>query len=316
MAGVDVKIGADTGGFAAGLSRVRGELDKFKAKAGSSFSFGGLVKGAAAWLGAGAVLDGVLSVFKQLAENAQLIADRTERARAATVALTQVKTGPEGRLAAGQKEERFLAKASKEAQDAADKARNRWQTFIPGGIPFAGRVGDAARAEADGLQKIASEYTDQYQARVQQNAELQFQLENQTREINRQVDKEIDLKEVRAGRMSQERSSSREAIRAYEELIRVSKNPALGENARKEAGLKVYSAAAAYQDAQITQIQGFKADSLARIGGGGNVYTGTSSDPVVSELKQVTALLRQIADERSSRGLDGQPLKPTFVFKR
>jgi hypothetical protein len=49
----------------------------------------------------------------------------------------------------------------------------------------------------------------------------------------------------------------------------------------------------AEQDAQIATLQAFKADSLARIGGGGGVYTGQNE--VIVQLRARNEILRSIA---------------------
>ena len=307
MAKVNVEFGANTGGFSSGLARVKNDLASLKKGAENSFSFGGIVKGLATFVGAKAILDGVIGAYKQLAEYADQFRERTAQALQATLALTQVRNGPEARLAAGQKREKSLGDEAQKDAENAKTARDNPLTYDPS------FVGDAARFKRDYFEKVANESQSLYQQQIQQNADLKFQLENQTRELSRQVAKEADAQDVRKGRRSLERAATLELERQRKEVARVNYNPQLGSNARVQARLEFAKAQDALQDAQIQTIQAFKADSLARVGGGGSVYTGASADPVTTELKTQTSVLRSIYQAMTS---DYKQVTAKFYFKR
>lgn len=290
MPGVDVEVGAKTGGFASGMARIRAELAKLKAQANAGFSIGGAIKGLATFFGARAVLDGVVGVFQRISELAGRAQERAQALLTATQALASVRYGPENRLSMGTKDEAFLKKQSADARKRADEANNDWKTFIPGAY------GDYFRQIADHQEQIAQNFEAAFQARAVQNRELAFQIENENRMLDRQIAKEVDLADVRAGRLSLEQAARREQERADKEFLRVAQTRALGPMALKKADIEAKQATFALQDAAIQTIAGFKADSLARIGGGGNVYTGgVAADPVTSELRVQTQVLREIA---------------------
>ncbi len=291
---VDVTIGAKTTGFSKGLAKMENEWAGFKGKLGRKFSFADAGKGLMMGLGIGSVdqiASTVTGLFQDAADAAQLMYERTASTLRTTQQLIGLKQTPGQQIISAEKDMRGQQAAIGRQQKLVDDLQNSPLRFIS--------------SEHRSMLRDANHELAQMQDRLAQSSVAVEQLkiaEKKRQQTLRDTRDELkDQRDLLENKTDHVGMAERAAARAYR-LMREGFGTPGGEERTidfERANLKVDQAR---KERELAQLRGIKGDSLARIGGGGNIFAPTNAQTnpanpaqaMVSEARKHTALLTDI----------------------
>lgn len=304
MAKVEVEVSTKSSAFGAGLARVEAQTEEFRRKLSRKFSLADVAKGALQGLGifgAENIAEKITSPWREAAEYTTKIAENMQRAAAAVKSFISGRNAdsPERQLQGMQVEQGRLQRNVEARQKSLNSMDDN---IVIGGIPIPNVK--KLLATRDLTEMIA-----ELQEASVATENLKRDIEKQNEAIAEEKAAILDRRRVRRGEITEIEAARNALERANDrQLEALMKNG--GGIANKRADLAVLNA----QDRidELGQKQGLSvtASSLARIGGGGGLFAGSSS-VVHRELQAHTTLLKTIATN-TARTNNGA----SFTFRR